>query len=432
MAQIVDIVTLGCSKNLVDSERLKFSLEKAGYVVRHDPSDGYGDIVIINTCGFIGDAKEESINTILEYAAAKLDGELDKLFVMGCLSQRYAEDLPKEIEEVDAWYGKFDYDGILKELCCNIGLHPYHRSLTTPSHYSYIKISEGCDRRCSYCAIPIITGRHKSRPMEEILDEIREQVAMGVKEFLVIAQELTFYGIDLYHKRSIAELVERMAQIDGVEWIKLHYAYPTDFPLELLDVMGRYPNICRYLDIALQHASDTVLERMHRHITREKTENLISEMRRRVPGIHIRTTFMVGYPGETDKDFDILLDFVKRMRFDRMGAFAYSEEEGTYSAKNQIDDVDSEIKQQRLDKLMALQQEISAEVQQQKVGSVLRVIVDHQEGDYYVARTEFDSPEVDPEVLIPVVNGVLESGMFYNARIVSSDDFDLYAEIVDL
>lgn len=432
MAQTVDIVTLGCSKNLVDSERLKFSLEKAGYVVRHDPSDGYGDIVIINTCGFIGDAKEESINTILEYAAAKLDGELDKLFVMGCLSQRYAEDLPKEIEEVDAWYGKFDYDGILKELCCNIGLHPYHRSLTTPSHYSYIKISEGCDRRCSYCAIPIITGRHKSRPMEEILDEIREQVAMGVKEFLVIAQELTFYGIDLYHKRSIAELVERMAQIDGVEWIKLHYAYPTDFPLELLDVMGRYPNICRYLDIALQHASDTVLERMHRHITREKTENLISEMRRRVPDIHIRTTFMVGYPGETDKDFDILLDFVKRMRFDRMGAFAYSEEEGTYSAKNQIDDVDSEIKQQRLDKLMALQQEISAEVQQQKVGSVLRVIVDHQEGDYYVARTEFDSPEVDPEVLIPVVNGVLESGMFYNARIVSSDDFDLYAEIVDL
>ena len=427
---VVDIITLGCSKNLVDSEKLIRQLELNGFGVTHDAEDPQGEIAIINTCGFIGDAKEESINMILEMAQRKQTGNLKKLIVMGCLSERYLHELEGELPEVDSFYGKFDWEKIISDLgktyhkeACN------SRRITTPSHYAYLKISEGCNRTCSYCAIPIITGTHKSRPIEDIVSEVQELVSKGVKEFQVIAQELTYYGLDLYKERKIAELIERIAQVPGVEWIRLHYAYPTQFPMDLLDVMRQKPNVCNYLDIALQHISDHMLSRMHRHVSKQETIDLLKAIRERVPGICIRTTLMVGFPGETEEDFNELMDFVREARFDRMGAFAYSEEEGTYSAKHYEDDVPEDVKQQRLDELMDLQQEISAQVQAQKVGNTMKVIIDRKEGEYYVGRTEFCSPEVDPEVLIPVVEGELKVGEFYQVNIKNSDDFDLYGSV---
>lgn len=422
---------MGCSKNLVDSERLMSQFERLGYHCVHDPKRPNGEIAIINTCGFIEDAKQESIDTILEFAQAKDEGRLNRLYVMGCLSQRYQKELEEEIPQVDKWYGKFNYGQLLKELgeqqtevFCDTRRH-----LTTPHHYAYLKISEGCDRHCAYCAIPIITGRHVSRPKEEILAEVRSLVSQGVKEFQVIAQELTYYGVDIDGRRHIADLVSDMADIRGVKWIRLHYAYPHQFPLELLDVMREKPNVCRYLDIALQHISDHILSRMQRHVTRDDTISLIKEIRRRVPGIHLRTTLMVGFPGETDEDFEELMDFTRWARFERMGAFAYSEEDGTYSALHYRDDVPPEVKQQRLDRLMALQQDISAEIEAAKVGSTMPVIIDRKEGEYYVGRSEFCSPEVDPEVLISATR-TLRVGSFYPVKIVSSDEFDLYGEVI--
>lgn len=429
----IDIITLGCSKNLVDSERLMRQLELSGYKVTHDSDDPRGEIAVVNTCGFIGDAKEESINMILELGERKRKGLLKKLYVMGCLSERYLADLESELPEVDHFYGKFNWTELLAEL--GKQYHPEcadERHLTTPSHYAYLKISEGCDRRCSYCAIPIITGHHRSRPMEDILQEVRSLVEQGVKEFQVIAQELTYYGVDLYHERRIAQLVEAIAEVPGVEWVRLHYAYPTDFPMELLRVMREHNNICRYLDIALQHCADNVLSAMHRHVNSQQTYELIEKLRAEVPGIHIRTTLMVGHPGETEEDFKQLIDFVKWARFERMGAFAYSEEEGTYSALHYQDDIPQEVKDARLSKLMRVQQAISADVQESKVGQTMRVIIDRQEGDYFVGRTEFDSPEVDPEVLIHADEGLaLPTGSFQWVRIDSADDFDLYGHCVD-
>lgn len=427
----IDLITLGCSKNLVDSERLMGQLAACGYKLFHDADDVKGEIVIVNTCGFIGDAKEESINMILELCEAKKRRKIGQIFVMGCLSERYRKELLEEIPEIDRLYGKFDWKQILSDLG-----HRWDDSLkasrfrTTPSHYEYIKVGEGCNRFCAYCAIPLITGTYKSRPMEEILDEIKTFVENGVHEFQLIAQDLTGYGKDLYGRYNIAELVEKIALIPGVEWIRLHYAYPNDFPLDLLPVMAKYPNVCKYLDIALQHASDHVLERMLRHVTCKETEDLLNRIRKEVPGIHLRTTLMVGFPGETDEDFNFLVDFVKRMRFERMGAFSYSEEDGTYSARHYKDDVPAEVKQSRLDILMEAQEAISAEIQEEKVGKTFKVIVDGVEGEYYVARTEFDSPEVDPVVLIPIESADLEVGKFYNAEIVSAEAYELIGKLV--
>ena len=427
----IDIVTLGCSKNLVDSERLMRQLESVGYEVTHDAEQLTGEIAVVNTCGFIADAQEESINMILELAQRKTAGDLKKLYVMGCLSERFMDELGKEIPEVDRYYGKFDWTRLLEDLG-----HEYNQSIanerhvTTPSHYAYLKISEGCSRKCAYCAIPIITGAHRSRPMEEILDELRNLVAQGVKEFQVIAQELTFYGLDLYKERRIAQLVEAIADTPGVEWIRLHYAYPTDFPMELLNVMREKDNVCKYLDIALQHISDNMLGAMHRHITKDETYALIEEIRKQVPGIHLRTTLMVGFPGETDEDFEELMQFVRWARFERMGAFAYSEEQGTPSARLYEDNVSEEVKQERLSRLMRLQQRISAEIQEEKVGEEQRVVIDREEGDWFIGRTEFDSPEVDPEVLIPSSTEGVVVGEFYNVRITQADDFDLYGEVL--
>ena len=426
----VDIITLGCSKNLVDSEKLMRQLELGGYRVTHDAEEPRGEIAIVNTCGFIGDAKEESINMILQMGQRKAQGTLERLYVMGCLSERYLHDLEAEIPEVDRFFGKFDYNGILDELGISYRREAAHeRVLTTPPHYAYVKISEGCDRHCAYCAIPIITGRHVSRPMEEILDEVKQLVAQGVREFQVIAQELTYYGLDLYRERRIAQLIEQMAAIPGVEWIRLHYAYPTDFPMELLPVMREHENVCKYLDIALQHISDSQLDAMHRHITSQETYHLIETLRREVPGIHLRTTLMVGFPGETVEDFGQLLDFVRWARFDRMGAFAYSHEDGTYAALHYEDNVPEEVKQARLDKLMRVQQRISGEIQESKVGHAFRVIIDRREGDYYVGRTEYDSPEVDPEVLIPA-DADIAVGQFVQVEIERADEFDLYGHII--
>jgi ribosomal protein S12 methylthiotransferase len=427
----IDIVTMGCSKNLVDSETLMKLFEDNGYHCVHDPKRPQGEIAVINTCGFIEDAKQESIDTILEFIQAKEEGRLRKLYVMGCLSQRYQKELEAEMPEVDKFYGKFNYKELLKELGkADVPACSGTRHLTTPHHYAYIKISEGCNRRCAYCAIPIITGKHVSRPMNEILDEVRQLVADGVKEFQIIAQELTYYGVDLDGKHHITELISRMADIPGVKWIRLHYAYPNQFPLDLLDVMREKPNVCKYLDIALQHISDNMLNRMHRHVSKQETIDLLKTIRERVPGIHIRTTLMVGFPGETQEDFHELLEFVRTQRFERMGAFAYSEEEGTYSANNYEDDVPAEVKQRRLDELMILQQEISAEVEAEKVGKILKVIIDRKEGDYYIGRTEFCSPEVDPEVLIKAGEKRLRMGCFYNVKITQSEEFDLYGEVV--
>lgn len=431
-SRTIDIITLGCSKNLVDSEKLIHQLELGGYSVTHDSDNPEGEIAIVNTCGFIGDAKEESIDTILRFVKRKQEGKLRRLIVMGCLSERYLKELQDELPEVDCFYGKFDWDQIVADLGQTFHAEEMtNRRLTTPAHYAYLKISEGCNRHCAYCAIPLITGKQKSRTIEDILTEVETLVTKGVVEFQIVAQELTAYGTDIYGKQMIAELIDRIAQVPGVAWIRLHYAYPANFPLELLEVMARHNNVCKYLDIALQHISDNQLQAMRRNFTSKQTYELIETIRREVPGIHLRTTFMVGYPGETDEDFQQLLDFVKWAKFERMGAFAYSEEEGTYSAQHLKDDVPDDVKQARLSKLMRLQQQISADVQQGKVGRQLPVVVDREEGEYLVGRTEFDSPEVDPEVLIKKVDALgLCPGMFCKVYVESADDFDLYANVI--
>lgn len=417
---------MGCSKNLVDSEHLMRQLQECGYEVTHDCEEPCGEIAVINTCGFIGDAKQESINMILEFCQRKDEGDLKKLYVMGCLSERYLTELREEIAQVDKFYGKFNWTELVADL-----KHEYdekiaqERVLTTPSHYAYLKISEGCNRHCAYCAIPIITGAHKSRPIEEILDEVRYLVSKGVKEFQIIAQELTYYGVDLYKKQKIAELVERISDIEGVEWIRLHYAYPASFPYGLLRVMRERKNVCKYLDIALQHVSTKVLKKMQRHVTKEDTYALVERMRQEVPGICLRTTMMVGFPGEGEKEFEELMDFVKWAKFDRLGAFAYCEEDGTYAAENYRDSVSKKKKQERLDRLMEVQQRISTKLNDAKVGGLFRTVIDRIEGDYYIGRTEFDSPDVDTEVLVNVNDGELKIGEFYNVRITDATEFDL-------
>lgn len=430
MRKTIDVVTMGCSKNLVDSERVIKMFEDVGFSVRHNADNFGGDIVVINTCGFIGDAKEESVEMILNAVAAKADGVVDEIYVMGCLSERYRSELKAEIPEVDGWYGKFDWTALASDLSRrHPATAPWERVLTTPSHYTYLKIAEGCNRFCSFCAIPLITGRFKSRPVEEILDEVRELVARGVKEFNVIAQDLSSYGLDLYGEHRLADLIDRMADIEGVGWIRLHYAYPADFPWDVLEVMARRDNVCRYLDVALQHISDNVLSNMRRHIDSAATRNFLERVRKAVPGIHIRTTLMVGFPGEGQKEFDELKAFVAEQRFERMGAFAYCEEEDTYGAKNFADDIPQEVKNSRLDELMAIQEDISLEHNRSKIGSRLKVLVDSVGDDYYVARSEFDSPEVDPEVLIEKTAD-LQPGDFVTVEIVDAMPFELIAKLV--
>lgn len=427
----VDIITLGCSKNLVDSEQLMRQFVANGYTVEHDPHKINGEIVVVNTCGFIGDAQEESINMILELGEPKQKGRIGKLFVMGCLSERFLKDLEKELPEVDRFYGKFNW----KELISDLG-KSYHqelateRVLTTPRHYAYVKIGEGCNRTCSYCSIPIITGAYQSRPMDEIVDEVRGLVAQGVKEFQMIAQDLTFYGLDRYKRMALPELVERVSDIPGVEWIRLHYGYPSHFPYDLLPVMRERDNVCKYMDIALQHISDPMLKMMRRNITKAETYELLERMRREVPGIHLRTTLMVGHPGETEQDFEELIRFVKDIRFERMGAFAYSHEEGTYAYQHYKDEIPQEVKQDRLDYLMRVQEGISADVNASKVGQTFRVIVDREEEDFYVGRTQYDSPEVDPEILISK-DTPLSPGSFYQVKVIDAQAFDLYGKVLN-
>lgn len=402
-----------------------------GYTVEHDPHKINGEIVVVNTCGFIGDAQEESINMILELGEQKQKGRIGKLFVMGCLSERFLKDLEKELPEVDRFYGKFNW----KELISDLG-KSYHqelateRVLTTPRHYAYVKIGEGCNRTCSYCSIPIITGAYQSRPMEEIVDEVRGLVAQGVKEFQMIAQDLTFYGFDRYKRMALPELVERVSDIPGVEWIRLHYGYPSHFPYDLLPVMRERDNVCKYMDIALQHISDPMLKMMRRNITKAETYELLERMRREVPGIHLRTTLMVGHPGETEQDFEELIRFVKDIRFERMGAFAYSHEEGTYAYQHYKDEIPQEVKQDRLDYLMRVQEGISADVNASKVGQTFRVIVDREEEDFYVGRTQYDSPEVDPEILISK-DTPLSPGSFYQVKVIDAQAFDLYGKVLN-
>ena len=427
----IDVISLGCSKNLVDSERLLKQLELAGFQAYHNSDDVKGDIVVINTCGFIGDAKEESINTILTYAEAKNEGRVNELYVMGCLSERYRDDLISEIPEIDKIYGKFDWTNLAADIVKrNPASVPYDRVITTPSHYTYIKIAEGCNRFCAFCAIPLITGRYKSRPIEEILQEVKSLVNKGVKEFNVIAQDLSSYGIDIYKRLALPELIDRMAAIEGVKWIRLHYAYPSEFPFEILDVMAKHPNVCKYLDIALQHINDTVLQNMRRHITKEETLSLIKAIREKVPGINIRTTLMVGFPGEDDAAFEELKQFVKDVKFERMGAFTYCEEEDTYGSKHFIDNIPQEVKDRRLEELMAIQEGISLEHNESIVGKTMEVVIDREEAEYYVGRTEFDSPEVDPEVLVKK-DKKLNIGDFYTVRITGALPFELMAKIED-
>jgi ribosomal protein S12 methylthiotransferase len=424
----VDIISLGCSKNLVDSERVMAQFAARGFNVFHDSTDVKGEYVIINTCGFIGDAKEESIDMILSMAQAKKRRKIGKLIVMGCLSERYRDELKSEIPEVDAYYGKFDWEHLAEDLFQDSIKTENQRVITTPSHYAYVKIAEGCNRTCSYCAIPIITGKYKSRTIESIVDEVKLLVKQGVKEFQLIAQDLTFYGYDLYKTNKLAELVQTLANIPGVEWLRLHYGYPNQFPYELLDVMRDNANVCAYMDVALQHISNNVLSLMRRNVTKDETYAFVRRLREEVPGIHLRTTLLVGHPGETEQDFEELLQFVRDMRFERMGAFAYSDEDGTYSNLNYQDDVPQEVKQQRVDALMELQATISEEINAQKVGQTFKVIIDREEDDFYVGRTEFDSPDVDGEVLITKTEK-LEIGNFYQVKITESDMYDLYGEV---
>lgn len=428
----IDVITLGCSKNLVDSELLMKQLLVNGYTVSHDPEESKGDIVVINTCGFIGDAKEQSINTILQFAEAKKKRRISKLFVMGCLTERYMEELKLEIPEVDAFYGKFNW----KQLISDLGKSYYQelsgdRMLTTPKHYAYLKISEGCNRTCSYCSIPIMTGKHQSRSMEDILEEVKGLVNQGVKEFQVIAQDLTFYGLDLYKEMKLPQLIERIAKVDGVRWIRLHYAYPSHFPLDLLRVIRENDNVCNYLDIALQHISDNMLSKMRRNITKAETYKLLDTIRKEVPGIHLRTTLMVGHPGETEQDFNELIQFVKDARFERLGAFPYSHEDGTYAYDNYNDEITDEVKQNRMNELMTVQEQIALEVNEAKIGRIMSIIVDKSEEYYYIGRSEFDSPEVDPEVLIKRgENQDLKIGEFVNVKVTGAQPFDLYGELV--
>lgn len=427
----IDVISLGCSKNLVDSERLLKQLELPGFQAFHNSDNVDGDIVIINTCGFIGDAKEESINTILTYAEAKNEGRIKELYVMGCLSERYRDDLLAEIPEIDRIYGKFDWVNIVSDIIKrNPAIMPYDRVITTPSHYTYLKIAEGCNRFCAFCAIPLITGRYKSRPIEEILEEVRMLVGKGVKEFNVIAQDLSSYGLDIYKRLALPELIDRMAEIDGVKWIRLHYAYPSEFPYEILDVMARHSNVCNYLDIALQHINNDVLKNMRRHITKEETLALIRTIREKVPGIHIRTTLMVGFPGETDEAFNELKEFVREAKFERMGAFAYCEEDDTYAAKNFSDSIPQEVKESRLEEIMTIQEDVALESNQSKIGKTMTVVIDREEPDYFVGRTEFDSPEVDPEVLIDK-DDRLTVGNFYDVEITEALPFELMAKLKD-
>ena len=427
----IDVISLGCSKNLVDSERLLKQLELSGFQAFHNSDNVDGDIVIINTCGFIGDAKEESINTILTYAEAKNEGRIKELYVMGCLSERYRDDLLAEIPEIDRIYGKFDWVNIVSDIIKrNPATMPYDRVITTPSHYTYLKIAEGCNRFCAFCAIPLITGRYKSRPIEEILEEVRMLVGKGVKEFNVIAQDLSSYGLDIYKRLALPELIDRMAEIDGVKWIRLHYAYPSEFPYEILDVMARHSNVCNYLDIALQHINNDVLKNMRRHITKEETLALIRTIREKVPGIHIRTTLMVGFPGETEEAFNELKEFVREAKFERMGAFAYCEEDDTYAAKNFSDSIPQEVKESRLEEIMTIQEDVALESNQSKIGKTMTVVIDREEPDYFVGRTEFDSPEVDPEVLIDK-DDRLTVGNFYDVEITDALPFELMAKLID-
>ncbi|MBQ2322209.1 MAG: 30S ribosomal protein S12 methylthiotransferase RimO [Bacteroidales bacterium] len=427
--KLVDVISLGCSKNLVDSEKLMAQLRANNITVAHDSPNPRGEVAIINTCGFIGDAKEESINTILQFAEAKHRGTLKKLYVMGCLSERYRAELAEHIPEVDKFYGKFDWKGIIQELGATFRRDIMNeRSLTTPHHYAYLKISEGCNRKCSYCAIPLITGPHTSRPMEEILDEVKRLADTGVREIQVIAQDLSSYGTDLYKKNRLAELVDAIASVDSIEWVRLHYAYPAGFPHDILDVMAANPKVCNYLDIALQHSSDHMLKQMLRHISKAKTIELLDEIRQRVPGIHLRTTLITGHPGETEEDFADLMDFVRTQRFERLGVFPYSHEDDTYAWKNYADDIPEEVKQERADMIMALQEGISAEINRAKVGKDLKVIIDREEDGYLVGRTEFDSPEVDPEV---IVHGNANVGDFCTVRITDSEDYDLIGNVVN-
>jgi len=425
----VNIVTLGCSKNLVDSEHLLRQFEANGFEVAHD-SDESSDIVIVNTCGFILDAKEESISMIMDYISAKERGELKKLYVMGCLSARYKDDLVKEIPEVDRFFGKFDFDAIINEL----GIQKrkdllFDRHLTTPSHFAYLKISEGCNRTCSFCAIPQFTGKHVSVPIENLIDEAQKLVSKGVKEILLIAQDLSFYGYDLYKESRLAELVSKLSEIEGLEWIRLHYAYPNKFPLDVLTVMRENPKVCKYLDIPVQHCTDNVLSRMRRNTTEEETRSLIARVREEVPGIALRTTLLVGFPGETEEDFEALKEFVREVKFERLGVFPYSHEDDTHAFLNYNDDIEQEIKQERADEIMEIQQAISEKLTAQKIGETLKVIIDRLEGEYFIGRTEFDSPEVDGEVLISSSSEV-EIGNFYQVKINSSFMFDLYGEVV--
>lgn len=427
----INIVSLGCSKNLVDTELLMKQLDANQFQVECDGENSDAKTIIINTCGFIGDAKEESIDTILQYVEAKKEGKIDRLFVMGCLSERYRDQLKEEIPEVDQYFGKFDWNSIVSKL--NKEYKPDFKNLrmiTTPKHFAYLKISEGCNRSCSYCAIPIITGKHVSRPMEDILEEAENLVKNGVKELLVIAQDLSYYGFDLYNESKLTELVEELTKIEGLEWIKLHYAYPTQFPFGILKLMRENPKVCRYLDIALQHSSDNVLKLMRRGIDKEKTIALINKIREEVPGITLRTTMLVGHPGETEEDIQDLADFVLSMKFERLGVFAYSNEEDTYAAIHYKDDISNEVKERRREEIMLTQQEISRDLNQKRLGEELKVLIDRKDGDYYYGRTEFDSYEVDPEVLIPVNEAKLKIGDFYMVRITDFEDYDLFGEVL--
>ncbi|MBR4842901.1 MAG: 30S ribosomal protein S12 methylthiotransferase RimO [Bacteroidaceae bacterium] len=429
----VDIITLGCSKNLVDSERLIAQFRANGLKVRHDPDRVNAETVVINTCGFIADAQEESIRMILECGQLRKEGKIGRLFVMGCLSQKFRRELEAEIPEVDGWYGKFDWNALLKDTghVWN-GEMENERCLTTPPHYAYLKIAEGCNRGCAYCAIPLMTGPYRSRSMDDILDETHRLLRKGVKEIQLIAQDLTFYGRDTYGKPMIADLVSRMSDMKGLEWLRLHYGYPDQFPLDILPVMRERDNVCRYLDIALQHISDSVLKRMRRNISSSGTRELLARIREEVPGIHLRTTLMTGFPGETDEDFGELMEFVDEQRFERMGAFSYCEVEGTYSALHYKDDVPENVKQSRLDMLMQRQQSISLELNESKVGKFFRTVIDRTEGGYYVGRTEFDSPEVDPEMLVDAVDGGLETGVFYDVKVIRAEEFDLYGTVENI